>query len=226
MRFKLKLVKKKYKKTYHKIITMSSILYYSNYCKSSNKVLQLLSKYDMKNQVHFVCIDGRINKNGNTYAILPNGQEMVIPKNVTAVPSLLILNQQYNIISGFTDIMNFFQRNIDQQIKTATKNNNVPISTNADDGYSAFGGFGSGIVSDHFSFLDQDDKDLSTKGNGGMRQMHSYATINDTTFSQNISAKSDDDGGNKIKDGDTSLLDRYKQERDRDLQIYGPKPTY
>ena len=81
-------------------------------------------------------------------------------------------------------------------------------------------------MSDHFSFLDHDDKDLSTKGNGGMRQMHSYATINDTTFSQDVNVKTTDSGGNKIKDGDTSLLDRYKQERDRDLQMYGPKPSY
>lgn len=223
---------------------MSTILYYSNYCKSSNRVLQLLSKYDMKNQVHFICIDGRINKNGNMYAILPNGQEMLIPKNISAVPSLMILNQQYTVISGVDDIMNFFQKNINHQINTATKNNTVPVSTHADDGYSAFGGFGSGIVSDSFSFLDQDDSELKTTGNGGLRQMHSYATLNDdVTITPEVKKSRNPNGGNsnpingsssnsnksgsRIADGDTSsLLDRYKQERDRDLQIYGPKTAY
>jgi hypothetical protein len=224
---KLKLVKKIYKKTYHTIITMSTILYYSNYCKSSSKVLQILSKYDLSNSVHFICIDGRVNKNGNMYAILPNGQEMLIPKNVSAVPSLLILNQQYNVISGVDNIINFFQRGIEQKVKHATQNNNVPISTSADDGYSAFGGFGSGIVSDHFSFLDQDDNELSAKGNGGLRQLHNYARPDDTLiYSSNIN-NSDFSTGNKIKDGDTSsLLDKYKQERDRDFQTYAPKMGY
>ena len=220
---KSKLVKKNYKKPYYKIITMSSVLYYSNYCKSSNKVLQLLSKYDMKNQVHFVCIDGRINKNGNMYAILQNGQEMLIPKNISAVPSLIVLNQQYNVISGVDNIMNFFQRNIEKQINVSTKNNTVPISTHTNDEFSAFGGFGGGIVSDHFSFLDQD---VSTKGDGGTRQMHYYATVNDNAITQNVNATSYETSGNKIKDGDTSLLDKYKQERDADLRMYAPPQKY
>ena len=210
---------------------MSTILYYSNYCKSSSKVLQLLSKYDMSNQIHFICIDGRVTKNGNNYAVLPNGQEMLIPKNITAVPALLILNQQYNVIYGVNDIINFFQRGIEQQVKHATQNNNIPVSTSVDDGYSAFGGFGGGIVSDHFSFLDQDDSELSAQGNGGLRQMHNYARPNDNIIytpglgtKTNSNIKTTETSGNKIRDDDTSsLLDRYKQERDRDLQMYSPK---
>ena len=216
---------------------MSTILYYSNYCKSSSKVLQLLSKYDMSSQIHFICIDGRVNKNGNTYAVLPNGQEMLIPNNMTAVPALIILNQQYKIIYGVNEIINFFQRGIEQQVNEATKNNNVPVSTSVDDGYSAFGGFGTGIVSDHFSFLDQDDNDLSAKGDGGLRQMHNYARPNENIIytpgllkndnsNNNSNNNSSETSGNKIKDGDTSLLDRYKQERDRDLQMYSQKIGY
>ena len=33
-------------------------------------------------------------------------------------------------------------------------------------------------VSDHYSFLDQSVDELSTKGNGGLRQIHNYVTIN------------------------------------------------
>jgi hypothetical protein len=213
---------------------MSTILYYSNYCKSSSKVLQLLSKYDMSNQIHFVCIDGRVTKNGNNYAVLPNGQEMLIPKNITAVPALLILNQQYKVVYGVNDIINFFQKGIEQQVKQATKNNNIPVSTSADDGYSAFGGFGGVIVSDHFSFLDQDDNELSAQGNGGLRQMHNYARPNENIIytpglrtnsnNNNNNNNSTETNENKIRGGDTSsLLDKYKQERDRDLQMYAPK---
>ena len=38
----------------------------------------------------------------------------------------------------------------------------------------------SGIISDNFSFLDQDSDDLSAKGNGGMRQLYNYVTINNS----------------------------------------------
>jgi hypothetical protein len=34
-----------------------------------------------------------------------------------------------------------------------------------------------GVVSDNYSFLDQDAESLSAKGNGGMRQQHHYATL-------------------------------------------------
>ena len=34
-------------------------------------------------------------------------------------------------------------------------------------------------VSDQFSFLDQSVDELSTKGNGGLRQIHNFVTINE-----------------------------------------------
>ena len=36
----------------------------------------------------------------------------------------------------------------------------------------------SGIVSDVYSFLDQSTDELSAKGNGGLRQLYNYSTIN------------------------------------------------
>ena len=44
-------------------------------------------------------------------------------------------------------------------------------------------------VSDQYSFLDQSVEDLGTKGNGGLRQIHNFATIN--TF-DNIETPPDD----------------------------------
>ena len=226
----------------YRIITMSTILYYSNYCKSSSKVLQILSKYDMSNKVHFICIDGRINKNGETYAVLQNGQEILIPKNITAVPALLLLNQEYLVIYGVSEIINFFQKGIDQQIRESTKNNMVPMSKNQSQyqsqqqkkqiqsqEYDGFGGFfsSSGVVSDNFSFLDQDDVELTAKGNGGLRQMHHYAKPDDDILFDGIDSNSNTSNGNRIKDGDTSsLLDKYKEDREKDISMYMPKREF
>ena len=38
----------------------------------------------------------------------------------------------------------------------------------------------SGVVSDNFSYLDQNSDELSAKGSGGLRQLYSYATIDYT----------------------------------------------
>ena len=49
---------------------MSSVLYYSNYCENSNKILELLSKTNLKNEMHFICVDKRVRKQNNIYIIL------------------------------------------------------------------------------------------------------------------------------------------------------------
>ena len=86
---------------------------------------------------------------------------------------------------------------------------------NFQDGFGSFGGFGGGIVSDNFSFLDQSDSELSTKGGGGLRQMHNYVTLDD---SMNLPMKLPQDDTDyktdKLKEGETSVeaLQRRREE--------------
>jgi hypothetical protein len=87
---------------------------------------------------------------------------------------------------------------------------------NYQDGFGAFGGFSNGgIVSDNFSFLDQSDTELSVKGNGGLRQMHNYVTLND---SMNLTMKLPQDDydykNDKLKEGEMSVesLQRRREE--------------
>ena len=53
---------------------MGSVLYYSNYCDNSKKLLGYLSKSSVKNNLHYVCIDRRVQKNNATYVVLENNQ--------------------------------------------------------------------------------------------------------------------------------------------------------
>ena len=70
---------------------MSSILYYSNFCDPSKKLIQMISKSKIKDEIHFVCIDKRIAGNdGATYVILENNQQMILPPTITRVPALLL----------------------------------------------------------------------------------------------------------------------------------------
>jgi hypothetical protein len=80
---------------------------------------------------------------------------------------------------------------------------------------------GGGIASDNYSFLDQSDTELGVKGNGGMRQMHSYVSLQDSNNSRLMELPKDDTQYNtgKIKDGELSL-EALQRQRDEELAKY------
>ena len=91
---------------------MSLVLYYSNYCQNSSKILQILSKQQIKQDIHFICIDKRIKKeDGATYIILNNLKEVILPPNITKVPGLLLLNRGGQVLYG-DDILNHLKLSI------------------------------------------------------------------------------------------------------------------
>ena len=193
---------------------MSCILYYSNFCEPSKKVLQTISKTQNAKDIHFICIDKRVkDSNGKVFIILQTGQQIIMPENVTRVPALLLLNQNYKVIYG-DDIYKHLKPQAQQQIQQATKNNMEP--TNFQDGFSSFGGFSGGIVSDNYSFLDQNDSELSVKGDGGLRQMHSYVTLSESNNLSMSLPKDDVEYNNKIKEGETSM-EALQRRRDEEL---------
>jgi len=205
---------------------MSSILYYSKYCEVSKKYLQLLSKSNVQKDVHFICIDKRVkDSNNKTYIILDNGQKIILPENVTRVPALLLLNQSYNVLYG-DQILQHLKPRQEVEVRQATQNNMEPM---------AFSLGGGDIVSDQYSFLDQDPEELEAKGNGGMRQMHNYVDLhtafsgqlsepinNDTNTTIRGTTKKSDDSANQEME---NRMKRMKEERDADIQkLTGNRP--
>jgi hypothetical protein len=211
---------------------MSSILYYSKYCEVCKKYLQLLSKSNMQKDIHFICIDKRVkDTNGKTFIILDNGQKIILPENVTKVPALLLLNEGYQILYGDKILEHLKPKQI-HEIKKATENNMEPMA------FSLGGGNGSfnNIVSDQYSFLDQEPDELKADGNGGMRQMHNYVDLN-TAFSGAFTNQGNNDDfnttirGSKKMSDDTAnsqmeqRLKKMQEERDSDIRsITGNKP--
>ena len=190
---------------------MSSILYYSNFCEPSKKLLNIVGKTQNTKDIHFICIDKRIkDNNGKIFIVLPNGQQIIMPENVTKVPALLLLNQNYRVVYG-DEIYAHLKPQKDATIKQSTQNNMEPSAFQ-----DGFGGFGmGGVSSDEFSFLDQNDDDLGVKGNGGMRQMHNYTSLsgeNDTP----MHCPEENYTSGKITDGEKSMEQLQKQ---RDLDV-------
>jgi hypothetical protein len=159
---------------------MSSILYYSNYCENSKTILANISKSSVKDKIHFMCIDKRVQKNNNTYIVLENNQQIILPNTITAVPALLLINQGYKVLYG-NQILEHLKPVEDVQQSQGQSQSSGQSSGQSQglDEPSAFrfsGGL-SEVVSDNYSFLDQNSDDLSAKGDGGMRQLYNYATI-------------------------------------------------
>lgn len=188
---------------------MSTILYYSNFCEHSKKLLQAFSKTSVSKDVHFICIDKRVKDNNKIHILLENGQKIIMPENVTRVPALLLLNENYNVLYGEA-ILQYFKPKQEVVTKQATFNNMEPMAF-------SLGGGSFGIASDQYSFLDMDSDSLAAKGNGGLRQMHNYVDLN---YSDRISAPPEDDGekrgANKIS-GELTI-DQLQQQREQEFQ--------
>jgi hypothetical protein len=192
---------------------MSSILYYSNFCEHSKKLLQTLSKTQASKDLHFICIDKRTQgPDKKIYIILENGQKIVMPENVTKVPALLLLNENYQVLYG-DNIYNHLKPAQEVITRQATSNNMEPMA------FSLGGGC---IASDQYSFLDMDSEELNTKGNGGMRQMHNYVPLN---YSDTISTPTDehDYKQGKSAGGQEMTIEKLQQMRDQEIAGLTPK---
>ena len=193
---------------------MSCIFYYSKYCETSKKYLQLLSKSNVQKDIHFICIDKRVKEaNNKTYIILDNGQKIVLPENVTKVPALLLLNQGYAVLYG-EQILQHLKPRQEEEFRQATQNNMEPMAFSLGGG----GGFGD-VVSDQYSFLDQEPEDMEAKGNGGMRQMHNYVDLN---YSETFNTPKDEyeyKNSNRIAESNTEdMLKKMQEQREADIR--------
>ena len=196
---------------------MSLILYYSNFCEHSKKLIQTFSKSQVSKDLHFMCIDKRVKeKDGKMYLILENGQKIVMPENVTKVPALLLLNKKYTLLYGDA-IYEYLKPRHETVTRQATSNNMEPLAFSL----GGFGlGFGGSVVSDNYSFLDQEPDDLNAKGNGGLRQMHSYFGLQ---TSDKIETPKDDFDYKESKASNNLSLEQLQQQREQDLTSITPK---
>jgi hypothetical protein len=189
---------------------MSSILYYSNFCEHSKKLLQTLSKSQVSKDLHFICIDKRIKGPDNkVYIILENNQKIIMPESVSKVPALLLLNNNYQVLYGDA-IYNHLKPRQEVITRQATNNNMEPMAFSL--------GGGGHIMSDNYSFLDIDSEDLNTKGNGGMRQMHNYVPLN---HSDKINTPTDEFDYKKERGSGTQEMTIEKLQQMREQEISG-----
>lgn len=144
---------------------MSYIIYYSNFCNHSKKLVKDLSKSQISENIHFICIDNRTKENDKIYIVLNNNQKIILPECINRVPALMNL-KDFSVYFG-EDIGKNLENQQKEITKVATQNNLEPMAFSF--------GFGlNGVTSDNYSFLDTPSEDLKATGNGGIRQLHQY----------------------------------------------------
>tara|TARA_Y100000992_G_scaffold229591_1_gene160919 strand:+ start:3015 stop:3614 length:600 start_codon:yes stop_codon:yes gene_type:complete len=187
------------------------ILYYSNYCKHSKKLLTVLSRCkNIKESLSFISIDNRVvdQKTNQVFIVLENGNRVVKPPNLHSVPALLLVNEKYRFLYG-DDIVDKLRPQIISDTEKAVNFNGEPVSYEFNNG-SSF----TNVMSEKFTYYNLTDEELSAKGNGGRRNMHNYVLANDDILTINTPA--DTYKPDKVDKGLT--IDSLKNDRDQILQ--------
>ncbi len=185
---------------------MSLILYYSNYCDYSKQLIVNLREYKEYNKIHFINIDNRFIKDNKTYVLLENQQSVLIPSFVDRVPAIL------NITNHQISFGNDIYKNINKNKEEKSKDVQDDISE------FSFGNYKSNeVMSDQFSFYDQGSDEMLAKGDGGLRQMHRYVTLD---YNDRITTPDEDYDSNKIKESDDSMnISKLQEQRAKEIVI-------
>lgn len=181
------------------------VLYYSNYCKHSQTLINTLSRSNIKSKFYYVCIDKRTQEGENTIIILENGNRIILPKIIKNVPALLLPNHGNRVLTG-GEILTYIEINTSQTTNAISDVEPSPFALNSN--------VYDNISSDKYSFLDMSDEDLSAKGTGGVRQMHNYVEMDMNPL---IATPTDDYEPDKISSQDNSELETYMKEREKNI---------
>lgn len=189
------------------------ILYYSNFCKHSQKTIEFFVKNNLIDKLNFICIDKRKTDpvSGQVYLILEDGNQIVLPPNVHSVPALLLVKQNYGVILG-NDIIDRYKPQLLSQNQIATQGEGEPV------GFSLNGSYGGNIMSEQYTFYDATPQELSAKGTGERRSLYNYVSANGYT----PSIKTPPDTYRPDKVSDSVTVESLQQNRSNDITIAPP----
>tara|TARA_Y100000389_G_C17450828_1_gene514664 strand:+ start:1414 stop:1905 length:492 start_codon:yes stop_codon:yes gene_type:complete len=155
----------------------------------------------------FFSVDTRDNTPNGTYLILDNGSRVLLPVNVTQVPSLLVIDDmtKKNVLVVGHEIYTHFKLVAEPKTEHVLDETPDPVSYQIADG-----GF---VPSDKFSFITTSPDELLANGDAGLKQLHHYSTLD---YVHKIATPTDNYTPNTIGN-DEKGVDALKQEREDQL---------
>jgi hypothetical protein len=152
------------------------VLYYSNNCNYSQRVIQHIVKTGLIEKLSCICIDKRQrdHNNNNILISLENGKKIILPPNIQSVPALLRVNKNYTVLLGDSQIIEYLNQQYgNQQLSSPIlQSNGEPIAY----GFSSSGGgsFNANISSEKFTNYNLTPEDLNAKGTSKARDLYNY----------------------------------------------------
>jgi len=179
---------------------MASIVYYSNFCEPSKKLLQLIARTKQRQDMHFLCVDTRFKSPRGETMLQVGTQQVALPGSISRVPALFFTDTGRTLFGD--DIYAYLAPKEEAITRVETAGNMEPEC------------FSSQMLSmsDSYSYWDQGAEDLTATGGGGLRQMHNFVTVD-----QNLSIPTPDDKweADKIGKNGSKTLEEYKAEREQ-----------
>ena len=133
----------------------------------NHKIISKISRSQIKEGCILFVSTNEVGPHGKTVVILENGQKMLLPPTITKVPALLLVSRGYHVLFG-NDIYRHLEPKEKIFNETATGMNGEPLAFSITEMAGA---------SDCYSYLDMTSDELSAKGSGGTRMMHSYVSL-------------------------------------------------
>lgn len=186
------------------------VLYYSNYCPNSQKVLQYVSKNGLIEKLNCICIDKR-SRDANTGQIsiqMENGRKILMPPNVHSVPALLLVKKNYNAVFG-GEIITYLAPSVKSAMPDSLQMNGEPMGISL-----AISSGGTNIISEQYTSYSASPEELSAKGNGTSRSMYNYVSAAE---GDGFSIPTPPDTYRPDKVGQNVTLDSLQQIRDIDV---------
>lgn len=187
------------------------ILYYSNYCKFSQGIIDSLSHTQIKDDVHYMNIDDRIIDQNRNIFIRKNHSMIPLPQCIDSVPSLLLLNDNNKVLIG-NEIRDFIFDRLREHEYQSGSIGNEPVSYDFSNMY--------GVVSDSFSFLDQSADEMAAKGDGGLRQLYNYARFDMSDAVERMNTPQEDTEQNSF-----GSIESLIAKRNAELKSVVPPPS-
>ena len=179
---------------------MATIVYYSNFCDPSKKLLQLIAKTKQRQDMHFLCVDTRFKSNRGEIMLQVGTQHVALPSVITRVPAVFFVDTN-KVLFG-DDIYGYLAPREETITRVETAGNMEPECFSSQ----------TASMSDSYSYWDQESEELKASGQGGLRQMHNYVTIDE---SQTIQTPKEDWEADKIGKNGSKTLEEYKAEREK-----------
>ena len=195
------------------------ILYYSNHCPNSQKVIHFISRAGFIDKLNAICIDKRtVDKNtGQIFIQLENGKKIMLPPNIHSVPALLVVKNNYSALFG-KDIIHYFEPMVKEKTDKAQQMNGEPIGISLVPSSA-----GVSIMSEQYTLYDLSPDDLSAKSQSAKRPMYNYVSAQSHQSFQ-IPTPPDTYRPDKVGQGVT--LESLEQQRNKDIPQNGPPNPY